>query len=132
VPIEISSPGWRIKRVAGSRGAAAQAAAPDLPGLPPEFLTPESRVAEEAVLEPAPAIRGRLEVDRARKIFTRFDVVALGKASGMPTDANGKVIIRTGAYPVGIAFELIADPAPAERLHPRGARDNPAAYPAPK
>ena len=74
------------------------------------------------------AIRGRLEYDRARKAFTRFDLVALGKASGMPTDANGKVIIRAGAYPVGIAFELVADPTPAERLHPRGARDNPAAY----
>ena len=50
----------------------------------------------------------------------------------MPTDANGKVIIRTGAYPVGIAMELVADPTPAERLHPRGARDNPAAYLEPK
>ena len=29
------------------------------PGLPPEFLTAESRVAEEVVLEPAPATRGR-------------------------------------------------------------------------
>src|SRR5687767_1833536 len=38
---------------------AAQAAAIDLPGLPAEFLTAESRVAEEAILEPAPATRGR-------------------------------------------------------------------------
>jgi CHAT domain-containing protein len=58
MPIQINSPGWRVKRVAGSRGAA-QAAAIDLPGLPPEFLTTESRVAEEAALEPAPATRGR-------------------------------------------------------------------------
>ncbi len=58
MPIQINSPGWRVKRVAGSRGAG-QAAASDLPGLPPEFLTAQSRVAEEAVLEPAPATRGR-------------------------------------------------------------------------
>lgn len=85
--------------------------------------------------EPAgytPAILGHLDYDRARKVFTRFDLLALGKASGLPTDANGKVAFRAGAYPVGIAFELVADPTPAERLHPRGARDNPAAYLAPK
>jgi len=58
MPIQVNSPGWRVKRVAGSRGAP-QAAATDLPGLPPEFLTAASRVAEEAVLEPAPATRGR-------------------------------------------------------------------------
>ena len=58
MPIQITSPGWRIKRAAASRGAA-QAAAIDLPGLPSDFLTAESSVAEEAVLEPAPATRGR-------------------------------------------------------------------------
>lgn len=58
MPIQINSPGWRVKRVATSRGAA-QGAAIDLPGLPAEFLTAESRVAEEAILEPAPATRGR-------------------------------------------------------------------------
>ena len=58
MPIQIQSPGWKVKRVAASparartRGAAANAR-PDLPGLPPEFLTAASSVAEEAVLEPA-------------------------------------------------------------------------------
>jgi hypothetical protein len=75
-----------------------------------------------------PALRGILEVDRARKAFTRFDLVALGDASGLPCDANGKVAFRKGVYPVGIAFELVAQPTTAERLHPRGARDNPSAY----
>jgi hypothetical protein len=65
-------------------------------------------------------------------VFTRFDVVALGTASGLPCDANGKVAFRKGAFPVGVAFELVANPTPAERLHPRGARDNPAAYLEPK
>ena len=57
MPIQVNSPGWKVRRAAGSRGAAAAAAA-DLPGLPSEFLTAESRVADEAVLEPAPATRG--------------------------------------------------------------------------
>lgn len=81
--------------------------------------------------EPAtyrPSIRGRLDYDRARGVFTRFELLALGPASGMPRDANGKIAFRAGAYPVGIAFELVPAPTPAERLHPRGARDNPAAY----
>jgi hypothetical protein len=81
--------------------------------------------------EPAsfqPALLGFLEYDRTRKAFTRFDMVALGTASGLPCDANGKVAFRKGAYPVGIAFELVANPTTAERLHPRAARDNPAAY----
>ena len=64
MPIQINSPGWKIKRVAGSRGAA-RAAGADLPGLPSEFLTAESRVAEEAVLEPAPVTRGREAAWRA-------------------------------------------------------------------
>jgi hypothetical protein len=85
--------------------------------------------------EPAtyqPALLGYLEYDRTRKTFTRFDLLALGTASGLPCDANGKVAFRKGAYPVGIAFELVVNPTTAERLHPRGARDNPAAYLNPK
>jgi hypothetical protein len=78
-----------------------------------------------------PALLGFLEYDRTRKAFTRFDLLALGTASGLPTNANGVVTPRKGPYPLGIAFELVADPTPAERLHPRGARDNVAAYLAP-
>jgi hypothetical protein len=81
--------------------------------------------------EPAsyqPALRGYLEYDRRKQSFTRFDLLALGTTSGLPCDANGKVSFRKGAYPVGIAFELVANPSAGERLHPRGARDNPAAY----
>jgi hypothetical protein len=79
-----------------------------------------------------PALLGLLVYDRGREAFTRFDVLALGTASGLPTDANGVVTPRTGPYPLGIAFELAAEPTPAERLHPRGARDNVAVYLAPK
>src|SRR5688500_7051379 len=71
MPSQINSPGWRVKRVAGSRGTP-QAAASELPGLPPEFLTGQSRVAEEAVLEAAPATRGREAA--ARTIDVTYDL----------------------------------------------------------
>lgn len=79
-----------------------------------------------------PALLGYLEYDRSKKVFTRFDLVALGTASGLPRDANGIITPRRGPYPLGIAFELVTNPTPAERLYPRGARDNPAAYLDPK
>jgi len=79
----------------------------------------------------APAILGYLKYDREKKSFTRFDMVALGTASGAPADANGKVH-QPLPYPLGIAFELVANPTPADLLHPRGARDNVAAYLEPK
>lgn len=79
-----------------------------------------------------PALLGYLEYDRSKKAVTRFDLLALGTASGLPTDANGVVTPRKGPYPLGIAFELVANPTPAEHLHPRGARDNVAAYLAPR
>jgi len=85
--------------------------------------------------EPAtyrPALRGRIDVDRARGVLTRFELLALGDASGLPRDANGKLAFRVGSYPVGIAFDLLTAPTPAERLHPRGARDGPAGYLEPK
>jgi hypothetical protein len=81
---------------------------------------------EPSVYEPA--ILGFLDFDRSKGCFTRFDLLALGTASGLPRDANGVVTPRKGAYPLGIAFELVAAPTAAEKLHPRGARDNPGAY----
>jgi hypothetical protein len=75
-----------------------------------------------------PALLGYIEYDRSKKAFTRFDLLALGTASGLPTDANGVVTPRKGPYPLGIAFELVTHPTTAERLHPRGARDNVTAY----
>ncbi len=90
-----------------------------------------ARLRQEGRNEPSiyePALLGYLEYDRVKKGFTRFDLVALGTVSGLPRDANGIVTPRKGAYPLGIAFELVREPTPAEQLYPRGARDNPAAY----
>ena len=58
MPIQLNSPDWKVKRLARSRGTAGLADV-GLPGLPTEFLAADSRVAEEVVLEPAPATRGR-------------------------------------------------------------------------
>jgi hypothetical protein len=44
--MQVVSPGWRIRST--TRGA--RAADAGLPGLPVEFLTDDSRVAEEAVI----------------------------------------------------------------------------------
>jgi hypothetical protein len=79
-----------------------------------------------------PALLGFLQFDRTSNAFTRFDLLALGTAVNLPTDANGVVTPRKGAYPLGIAFELVTTPTSADRLHPRGARDNPSAYLDPK
>jgi hypothetical protein len=94
-------------------------------------LEGSARLKEAGRDEPSvyePALLGYLEYDRATKVFTRFDLLALGTASGLPRDANGVVTPRKGPYPLGIAFELVSKPTAAERLYPRGARDNPAAY----
>ena len=55
MPIQLNSPGWRIRTA--TRGAPAGGSTP--PGLPAMFLTEDSRVAEEVVLDPAPGTRGQ-------------------------------------------------------------------------
>ncbi len=79
-----------------------------------------------------PAILGFIEVDRAKMAITRFDMLAVGTAFGLPYDANGVVAPRAGDYPLGIAFELVTTPRPAECLHPRAARDDTPGYLRPK
>ncbi len=76
-----------------------------------------------------PRLIGSLAYDPARGAFTRFDIVALGDVRGRP---NGENIVaeRVGeANPLGIAFELVTDPRPADLLPPRAARDEAAARP---
>ena len=47
MPLHLNSPGWKIRGVRAARGVARDGIA-DLPGLPSEFLTDESSVAEES------------------------------------------------------------------------------------
>ena len=76
-----------------------------------------------------PRLLGYLVYHPAKKALTRFDIVALGDVRGRP---NGENIVaeRLGeANPLGIAFELVIDPRPADYLPPRAARDETAARP---
>jgi hypothetical protein len=59
--------------------------------------------------------------------LTNIDLVALGDVVGGPTGENLQGY-RPGAQPLGVAFELVTAPTKSERLAPRPARDNLAAY----
>lgn len=74
-----------------------------------------------------PRLFGYLEFDRAKLAFTRFDIVAIGDMTGRPLNEND-MGERPGSNPLGIAFELVVNPTPADLLFPRGARDNAARY----
>jgi hypothetical protein len=76
-----------------------------------------------------PRLLGYLAYHPAKKVLSRLDIVALGDVRGRP---NGENILaeRLGdANPLGIAFELVTDPRPADFLPPRAARDEAAARP---
>ena len=51
MPLKVNSPAWKVRPVKASRGSNRDRAI-DLPGMPAEYLTETSRVAEEAILEP--------------------------------------------------------------------------------
>ena len=55
--IQLNSPWWKVTRPSRA-GGPGRAGADDLAGLPAEFLTDASRVADEIILQPAAAARG--------------------------------------------------------------------------
>jgi hypothetical protein len=67
-------------------------------------------------------LHGRLEYDRVKKAFERFDVIALGEVWGRWGDANGKSLFaeRPSSTPFGFAFELVRGENPTERIPPGG------------
>jgi len=67
-------------------------------------------------------LRGVLEYDRAKNVFTRFDIAAPGAVWGRWGDANGKSLFaeRPGRTPFGFAFELAQGDSPTHRLPPGG------------
>lgn len=76
-----------------------------------------------------PRLLGYLAYHPAKKALTRLDIVALGDVRGRP---NGENLVgeRLGeATPLGVAFELVTNPRPADYLPPRAARDETAARP---
>jgi len=70
----------------------------------------------------ATELHGRLEYDRRRREFTRFDVVAPGHVWGRWGDANGKsmYVERPGKAPFGFAVELAGGDTPTDRIPPGG------------
>ena len=90
MPIQLKTPAWTIRRGRTSRGATRDVAV-ELPGLSSEFLTDESRVAEEVVLVPPAATRGR-EAGSAAGLDLSYDLppgqtamLAIRHASGALT-----------------------------------------------
>jgi hypothetical protein len=76
-----------------------------------------------------PRLLGYLVYHPVKRVFTRLDIVALGEVRGRPNGENimGERLGETN--PLGVAFELVTDPKPADYLPPRGARDEPSARP---
>ena len=70
-----------------------------------------------------PTLLGYLEFDRAKKAFTRFDLVALGDTYGI-LGGDLKYLYRPGRQPLGVAFELVPPDAPIadHTVPPRGMR----------
>ena len=67
-----------------------------------------------------PRLLGYLAYDPAKRLFTRFDLVALGDLHGRPCGENvvGERLGQTNL--LGIAFTLVTDPKPADLLCPKG------------
>jgi hypothetical protein len=69
-----------------------------------------------------PRFLGYLDYDPATRAFRRFDLVALGNACGQ---ANGENLMgaRAGAFPLGVAFELVNPLTPRDCVQPTGLMD---------
>ena len=76
----------------------------------------------QMALDYAPRLLGYIAYDPVAKKVTRFEVVALGEVRGRPVDSNlfGERINDPNL--LGIAFELVADPRPADLVPPKGLR----------
>ena len=65
-----------------------------------------------------PALLGYLVYDIGEKRVTELKMIALGDVLNTPRG------VRPGLHPLGISFELVSKPEAAERVVPRGGRDN--------
>ena len=63
-----------------------------------------------------PRLLGFLEYDPQKKVFTRFDLVALGDHFGRLGICDSAA--RIGLQPLGITFELVTGDRPADRVPP--------------
>jgi hypothetical protein len=69
-----------------------------------------------------PSFLGYLGYDPVTRAFTRFDLVALGGVRGQ---SNGENLMgaRSGAFPLGVAFELVNPLTPRDYVQPTGLMD---------
>jgi hypothetical protein len=76
----------------------------------------------QIALEYRPRLLGYVAYHPAKKVVTRFDVVALGESRGRLVDSNlfGERLYDPNL--LGIAFALVADPKPADLVPPKGLR----------
>jgi hypothetical protein len=74
----------------------------------------------QTALEYHPRLLGYFAYEPAKRIVTRFDMVALGETRGRPVDSNlfGERLNDPNLQ--GIAFELVRDPRPADFVPPKG------------
>lgn len=88
----------------------------------------KQRTQSQIPLDYRPRLLGYIAFDQAGKSVTRFDVVALGEIRGRPVDGNllGERLGEVNL--LGIAFELVSNPAPADYVSPKGLRGNGGRY----
>jgi hypothetical protein len=76
----------------------------------------------QIALDYAPRLLGYIAYDPARKVVTRFEVIALGEVRGRPVDSNLFGERLGDPNLLGIAFALVPDPKPADLVPPKGLR----------
>jgi hypothetical protein len=69
-----------------------------------------------------PSFLGYLAYDPAKKVFRRFDLVALGNVRGQ-ANAENLMGARSGSFPMGVAFELVNPLTPRDYVQPTGLMD---------
>jgi hypothetical protein len=78
--------------------------------------------AASRMLSYRPSLLGYLAYDPAKRVFTRFDMVALGNGRGQ---SNGENLMgaRPGDWLMGVAFELVNPLTPRDYVQPQGLMD---------
>ena len=79
-------------------------------------------------LDYEPVLLGYVAFDAAKKTMTRFDIVALGEVRGRPVDSNLFGERLNDPNLLGISYQLVTTPTPADYVSPRGLRSGSGNY----
>jgi hypothetical protein len=71
------------------------------------------------------SLRGRLKYDRAKKVITELEILAVGDHWGQSAHTQPS---RPGRQPLGVVFELVSGKSRAERIPPQAVRGGEAYY----